>query len=484
MTAHRRLLLIEPRADDRELLRLVFSVQLPDVALEVVDEPLGFARHLAEGDFDAIIAEQDLGWTGGLDLLSLVGERWPGRPRFLFASRLPDSIASQAAGLGLSGYLAKTPGGFTELPRLVGAGFAQLARQQGSGALAELIAELPVGIVGLDAQGTVLEANPAATRLLGGARGAAIVGRSLAELAPGLGARETWLEPLAGGAASVDRLIAAPGAPADGGRKLRLRIRRSGVSHGGEKRFDAVVEDIRNGASGGEDAGARDELQRATQELEQLAYAVSHDLQEPLQLVARNARLLSSRYGERLDEDAGRFLGHLVESASRMQGMIDGVLAYSRLGGEAAHQGPVDLDEVLGEVLDNLAPNLEEAGAKIHRSSLPTVMGERQKLRQLFQNLVANALKFRGSEPLELTVSARDDGDQWRLMVKDNGIGIEPRFHERIFGMFQRLHTSEEYPGTGIGLAICKRIVQQQGGRLWVKSQPGEGAAFYFTLPK
>jgi signal transduction histidine kinase len=482
MTVHRRLLLIDSDAGDRELLRVVLSAGSAPFETVAVEDAVGFARHLLAGDFDAVVCEASLDWAAGLELLDLIAERWPERPRFLFARALPESVATLALERGLAGYLAKTPAGFAQLPRLLAAAFARGGGGAREGAAAQVAAVVPAALLGLDREGIVVEANGAAQTLLGGAGAYSVAGRALPDLLPGLAEDAGWQALLGGRAERLDRMLEPPPGTAAGG-ALRLQVARGPEAvDAGAVRFGAVA--VTAPADGGEDGDMRVELERTTEELEQLAYAVSHDLQEPLQLVLRNAELLSARHGDELDAEAGRFVEHLMESATRLQGMIDGVLAYSRLGGSPASPGPVDLDDVVTEVLRNLAPNLEEAEAQVHRGPLPTVVSDRQKLVQLFQNLVSNALKFRGDESLKLTITARDDGGHWRFMVKDNGIGIEPRFHDRVFGMFQRLHTAEEYPGTGIGLALCKRIVQQQGGRIWVKSRPGEGAAFYFTLPK
>jgi light-regulated signal transduction histidine kinase (bacteriophytochrome) len=268
-------------------------------------------------------------------------------------------------------------------------------------------------------------------------------------------------------------------APGDRDRKeLRLRLWR-GSTGGGHSGPIAVLVATAEGPAAAA-AGAPD----TAKELEQLAYAVSHDLQEPLQLINRNARLLSSRCGEQVDPEARRFLDHLVHSGERLQGMLDGLLSYSRLGFGKGRTEEVDLDALLDRVLVDLGPLLEEAQAEVHRARLPTVAADPNAMRQLFQNLIGNAVKFRGDRFLRLTIGVNEDGDWWRLMVKDNGIGIDPRFQDSIFGMFHRLHTESEYPGTGIGLAICKKIVAQYGGRIWVESRLDQGSAFYFTLPR
>jgi PAS domain S-box-containing protein len=225
------------------------------------------------------------------------------------------------------------------------------------------------------------------------------------------------------------------------------------------------------------------ELARSNEELERFAYIASHDLQEPLRMVASYTQLLARRYRGKLDEDADEFIGYAVNGANRMQQLIRDLLEYSRVGTRGGIFAAVDCGELVTQVLGDLATAIGEAGAAVVAGPLPTVSGDRSQLRQLFQNLVENALKYRSDAPPVARIDATGEGDMWHFTVRDNGIGIAPEYADRIFVIFQRLHTQAEYPGTGIGLAVCKRIVERHGGRIWVESQPGEGATFHFTLP-
>jgi PAS domain S-box-containing protein len=225
------------------------------------------------------------------------------------------------------------------------------------------------------------------------------------------------------------------------------------------------------------------ELARSNEELERFAYVASHDLQEPLRMVASYTQLLARRYRGQLDEDADEFIGYAVNGATRMQQLIRDLLEYSRVGTRGGAFAPVECGEIVGQVLGDLAAAIAEADATIEAGTLPAVSADRSQLRQLFQNLVENALKYRSTAPPVVRIGATQEGDHWHFAVRDNGIGIAPEYADRIFVIFQRLHTQAEYPGTGIGLAICKRIVERHGGRIWVESAVGEGAAFHFTLP-
>jgi PAS domain S-box-containing protein len=226
------------------------------------------------------------------------------------------------------------------------------------------------------------------------------------------------------------------------------------------------------------------ELARSNAELEQFAYVASHDLQEPLRMVASYNQLLARRYKGKLDADADEFIGFTVEGVTRMQRLINDLLAYSRVGTRAGELAEVDAGAALSVALRALSRTIEEQGARVSADPLPRVRVDEGQLVQLFQNLIANAIKFHGQDVPAVHVSARELPDSWVLCVRDNGIGIDAAYHERIFVIFQRLHARELYPGTGIGLAICKKIVERHGGEIWVESEVGKGSRFSFSLPK
>ncbi len=227
------------------------------------------------------------------------------------------------------------------------------------------------------------------------------------------------------------------------------------------------------------------ELARSNAELAQFAYIASHDLQEPLRMVSSYLQLLARRYKGQLDSDADEFIEFAVDGAMRMQQLIRDLLAYSRVGTRNEPFAVVDMNQICQQVLDNLQVAIQERNATIQMGVLPQLLADATQMGQLLQNLLGNALKFCQTRPpcIEVGATLHEAENEWCFVVKDNGIGLEPAYYERIFLIFQRLHTRTEYPGTGIGLAICKKIVERHGGRLWVTSQPGEGSSFFFTLP-
>jgi signal transduction histidine kinase len=227
----------------------------------------------------------------------------------------------------------------------------------------------------------------------------------------------------------------------------------------------------------------RAELERSNSELEQFAYIASHDLQEPLRMVASYVQLLERDYKGKLGEEADEFIGFAVDGAKRMQALIQDLLTYSRVGRGEVPTEPIELDAAFDRALNNLHAAIEESGASVAAEPLPTVVADESQMTQLLQNLIGNALKFHGDRPVEVRIGAERHNGEWTFGVRDNGIGIDPRHAERVFAIFQRLHTREEYPGTGIGLALCRKIVERHGGRIWVESAPGAGTTFRFTLP-
>jgi PAS domain S-box-containing protein len=226
-----------------------------------------------------------------------------------------------------------------------------------------------------------------------------------------------------------------------------------------------------------------EKLSISNKDLEQFAYVASHDLQEPLRMVASYIQLLQRRYKDKLGDEADEFINYAVDGVVRMKTLINDLLIFSRVNTQELQLEPTDTNSVIEQVMGNMKTTIEESGAKINIENLPVINANKLQITQLFQNLISNAIKFRGGKSPVINISARFDSDEWLFTVSDNGIGIDKEFADKIFVIFQRLHNYNEYPGTGIGLAICKKIVEKLGGHIWVESEPGEGSSFYFTIP-
>jgi signal transduction histidine kinase len=249
-----------------------------------------------------------------------------------------------------------------------------------------------------------------------------------------------------------------------------------------DTRFNQMAESLQQRAQEVDRAMA--DLARSNRELEQFAYVASHDLQEPLRVITGYLQLIERRCRGALDEEAEQFIGYVVEAVYRMQQLIADLLEYSRVGMRGRPFQTVAMERLFGEAVAALGQSIAENKAVIQRDALPEVVGDPTQLRQLLQNLIANAIKFHGACPPEIHVSARTEADHWVFAVRDNGIGIEPQYWDKIFVIFQRLHSRQQYSGTGIGLAICKRIAERHGGRIWVDSVPGVGSTFFFSLSR
>jgi signal transduction histidine kinase len=264
-------------------------------------------------------------------------------------------------------------------------------------------------------------------------------------------------------------------------------LRSRGGSHRGDDghvRVLGVVWDVTERHMAEQVAKHAAELERSNKDLEMFAYAASHDLKEPLRMVSSFVMLLQRRYQGKLDAKADEYIRFAVEGATRMQQLVDGLLEYARVGTRTRPAEPVKLDEVVSQVRTDLAPLLADSGAEFVADPLPEVFGDRVQIARLLQNLVVNGIKFRGSQAPRVHVSAATSGDYCTVSVRDNGIGIDPEYQDQLFVLFRRLHTRNEYDGIGVGLAVCKRIVERHGGRIWLESKPGDGTTFHFTLPR
>jgi PAS domain S-box-containing protein len=358
--------------------------------------------------------------------------------------------------------------------------------------LRDVLNNLPVGVFIIDSKGRIIQTNPATFEIWGVIKSGDMEQYHLykgkgwwAETGTPIAADE-WAgaRAIARGEISLNEVIDIEGF--DGSRKTILNSALPLLDEVGTiKGAIVVVQDITIRRKAEQELERTlSELERSNRELELFAYAVSHDLREPLRTISSYLGLVKKRYKDRLDATGDEFIHFAVDGAERLDRMILDLLQYSRVQREEIDFQPVHLFDVWLDVLENISALIEQNDARITTDPLPVVHGSRSHLVRLFQNLLVNAVTYRDERRPEIHIGAVPWRETWRISINDNGIGIKPEHRERIFQIFQRLHTQSEYPGTGIGLAICKKIVERHGGRIWVESEPGKGSTFYFTLPK
>jgi PAS domain S-box-containing protein len=343
-------------------------------------------------------------------------------------------------------------------------------------------------ILSADSRGKIVYFNPAAERIFAYSS-AEIIGQPLTLLMP-----ERYRDPhlqgferyLRTGEARVIGKTLEMAARRKNGSEFPIELALSSWKTREGTFFTAILSDFTERKRAGELlVNKLAELKRSNDELQQFAYVASHDLQEPLRMVASYTQLLAQRYKGRLDADADEFIAYAVDGSNRMQRLIQDLLAYSRAGTSGKPVCQISSENALKEALMNLQATIAESGAVVTHDSLPATTTDESQLVQVFQNLVGNAIKYHGPEAPRVHVSATKNGaKEWIFSVRDNGMGIDPQHFDRIFVLFQRLHGREEFAGTGIGLAICKKVLELQGGRIWVESQPEKGSTFHFALPE
>jgi len=488
MSSLPRILLIDDHGSDRELASVVLTREFNRVDIVQVGSATEFSAAIAAGLFGLVITEADLEWSEGLEVIELIRDFRPDCPIILFTSSAETELWNDALRLHVDGYVSKSTKGFVELPAAVRAALFRARRRALATAkdapYRRLVEGLPVGVVVSTPSGEILEANPAFAAMLGLASPEAMSRRSFTEFFAQSTMASNWLSQLEASrtVGNLDVQLKRTDR-----RFMWVRISSWAVEDGrtGVRQIQSIIEETEEFHAARSELARRSQaLARSNSELEQFAYVVSHDMQQPLGMISSYLELLEGSVSDKLDNEARDYLDRVIRGADRMQEMVDAVLGYARVDTRGGEFAAVDLTAIVNGVVEELEEMIETAKATVTHDDLPTVVADAAQLHQLLHNLLTNAIKFVGAHPPHIHLSAVQDDSEWKVSVRDNGIGMEPDTAERIFIMFQRLHTQDEYPGTGIGLAICKRIVERHGGRIWVESHPHRGSTFVFTLPK
>ncbi len=484
-----RVLLVEDSELDAELVLRELRQGGFEPSSTIVQTPEAFTQEARTNRPDIVLADQNLPRWRGMDALDLLRLQGLDIPLILVSGSLGEEAAVECIKQGATDYilkdrLARLPGAIRRALRE-----KQLREQQGySDELFRRAVEAsPSGILMVDESGHILLANRETERLFGYQR-EELLGQVVEVLVPGRlrdlhhGRRAAYHQ--APVMRKMDQERNLNGLRKDG-TEFPVEIGLNPVQTPSGTQILIAVVDITERRQAERAAEKFTlELQRSNAELEQFAYIASHDLQEPLRMVASYTELLGERYRGKLDDKADTYIGYAVDGARRMQCLIRDLLDYARVSSQAKPLQPTDSGAVLAGVIALMRGVIESSKTEIVCGKLPTVMADEVQLGQVFQNLINNALKFHGARLPRLEISVRTVDDHWEFSVEDNGIGIAKENAARIFQMFQRLHTREEYEGTGIGLAIAKRIVERHGGRIWFDSVPGEGTTFHFTISK
>lgn len=458
--------------------------QEPAFSVDEAADGVAFADRLARGQFDLVIVADHLGWGDGLRVVEVVKSLYPDRPVVVLAHDLAPELLSEGVFAGVDALLPKTNAGFLHLPRTVARLFARLPEGEvGEAARRRLTENLPVGVFSVTPAGGIARANPALASILGCQDPADLWGEDLGQFLTDPESRELWHRALAAGQklAGIEVRVARRGGTASWARLTAWPVPSAGTD---PRILDGTLEDISAYKQVEEELSRRaQDLDRTNAELRDFAHVVSHDLQAPLARIEGYARLLSERLDVKPDEVARGHLGNLSGATERLQTMLAAILEYARVDTRAEPLQPVAMESVLAEVLENLQGEIEESAAKVTHDPLPEVVADRTQMLLLFQNLIGNGLKFRRGEPPAIHLSASESEHGWEIAFTDNGIGIPAGDRRRIFGMFERLNPESKFPGSGVGLAICKRIAERHGGSIAVDSTPNVGSRFTVFLP-
>jgi PAS domain S-box-containing protein len=459
------------------------------IEFDLVGSSGSFREFLQTGKYDIILADYNLRTWNALDALEILKQSRKNVPFIVVTGALGDEKAADCIKQGAVDYVLKDWLG--RLPEAIRRALEEKTLRDEKVRVEELNRHLAAivessddAIIGEDLDCTVVSWNAGAEKVYGYSATEAI-GQPISILVANEHAEEAVniLERIKRGG-SVTRYETAQ--RRKDGQRVFVTVSVSPIKdrEGHVVGASTIARDITKRKRAEEALALKvQELARSNADLEQFAYVASHDLQEPLRTVASFTQLLQKRYQGKLDRNADEFIAFIVEGATRMMGLINDLLSYSRVGTRGRDFAPTDCAAVFKEAVANLGAAIEESGALVTRGPLPTVVADGGQLVLLLQNLIGNAIKFHSNSSPRVHVAAERREQDWAFSVEDNGIGIDPQYAQRIFEVFQRLHSRADYPGTGIGLAICKKIVERHRGRIWVRSRLGEGATFYFTIP-
>ena len=447
-----------------------------EIQTTVRTEPRLARRVLSRTEIHCVVSDYQMPEMNGVELLESIRADGHDQPFFLVTGEGSEAIASEAIASGVTGYVRKDGGDdqFQELTNRIVNAIEQRQTQQKYELLFDNMPEL-LAYIGTD--GVIRTANPAAREAYGADE---LVGRSLFDLLP---------------EGDAQRYVAAGRDALDTGEPTRLegpigdrqfsQIYVPAEIPGEPPMFQVSARDVTDRREAQRKLEATvEKLEESNERLEQFAYVASHDLKEPLRMVTSYVQLLEGRYADQLDEDAQEFMDFAVDGAKRMQAMIDGLLEYSRVDTDGDPMEPTPVGEVVSDVRDDLAVRIDDADATLTVDSLPTLVADPNQLRMLLQNLIANAIKYAGDAEPRVHVSAAERDETWVLAVEDNGMGIPAAKQEAVFDVFNRVHERGDESGTGIGLAVCRKIVERHEGEIWVESTEGEGSTFLASFPK
>ena len=476
-----KILIVDDKPYDGQLAALVLQQQLPDAEITVIDDAIEFAEHLAIGEFSLVITERHLNWAEGSRIIESIKRLYPKCPVIFFSAEKTPISHSETGYNQPDEQIKKGSAGFLHLPMCVSQLLQPSEKNENINSTSSpLVDRMPVGVFSLSRDGRLNCLNSSCSKIFMLADCKEPGDTRLQDLLVDDTTRSIISRVLQQGEAVNDldaELLQTEDTPC----WIRINIWPIEKPDDGTLQFEGSVTDIssfKNAVSNLTYNAA--ELSRSNADLEKFAYVTSHDLQEPLSYISRYANLLHER-GD-LDDDSERFMEHILDSSKRLQSMVDDILEYSRVGTQGDEFDLVDFGELADSAARNLDKSFKEKHAIYKRGDLPALRADGRQIKQLFQNLFSNALKFSGDKPPRILVTAREKPEHWEFSVQDNGIGLEKKDRKLIFDMFQRLHTNEKYPGTGIGLAVCRSIVERHGGTIRVKSVPGKGSIFAFTI--